>query len=79
MQANAMVVDPGIGHFSKPGSAQGYRMLEAPLRSRREDSGVGQIYRALAEHQQRESWELRDLLTDLHRWVPIISRWTKVL
>jgi hypothetical protein len=26
------------------------------------------IYDALAAHQQSEAWELRDLLSDLHRW-----------
>ncbi|HYT93871.1 MAG TPA: hypothetical protein VEL76_34445 [Gemmataceae bacterium] len=30
------------------------------------------IYDALAAHQQSEDWGQRDLLTDLHRWVPIL-------
>ncbi len=27
------------------------------------------VYRALAEHQVSDTWDLRDLLRELHRWV----------
>ena len=30
------------------------------------------VYEALAEHQVSDTWELRDLLRELHRWVGIL-------
>src|SRR5438128_159647 len=31
------------------------------------------VYQVLAEHQVTETWELRDLLAELHRWADIFN------
>ena len=48
---------------------------DEPLQFKLEETGDDppHIYRALAEHQQKEAWEHRTLLIELHRWAVIFN------